>query len=167
MAVSVLTIRPVVQRDKRALVRMLVALWPDGTTRDHGRLVQSVLDGKPRSILPLTFLVAERKGVLVGFVEVGLRSHANGCDPVRAVGFIEGWYVLPRLRRQGIGRWLFVAAEDWCREHGCREVASDTWADHRLSVQAHRALGYHVEGSFINFRKSLVTSKPSTRSSKA
>lgn len=167
MAIPVLTIRPVRLRDKRSLVRMLVALWPDGTTRDHGRLVQSVLDGKPRSILPLTFLVAERNGVLAGFVEVGLRSHANGCDPVRAVGFIEGWYVLPRLRRQGIGRWLFVAAEDWCREHGCREIASDTWADHTLSVKAHRALGYDVEGTFVNFRKKLATSKRAPRASKA
>ena len=165
MAVSVLTIRPAVQRDKRALVRMLVALWPDGTTRDHGRQVQSVLDGTPRSTLPLTFLVAERNGVLVAFVEVGLRSHANGCDPVRPVGFIEGWYVQPRLRRQGIGRWLFVAAEDWCREYGCREMASDTWADHTLSVKAHRALGYSVEGSFVNFRKALTSPKRTSRSS--
>lgn len=164
MAVSVLTIRPAVRRDKRALVRMLVALWPDGTTRDHGRLVQSVLDGKPRSILPLTFLVAERHRVPVAFVEVGLRSHANGCDPVRPVGFIEGWYVQPRLRRQGIGRWLFLAAEDWCREHGCREMASDTWADHTLSVKAHQALGYSVEGSFVNFRKALTIPKRAARS---
>lgn len=134
---------------------MLVALWPDGTTRDHDRLVRSVLDGRPRSTLPLTFLVAERDGALVGFAEVGLRSHANGCDPVRPVGFLEGWYVAPGQRRRGIGRRLMRAAERWCRARGCREMASDTWADHRASVRAHRALGYHVEGRFVNFRKTL------------
>lgn len=152
---SRITVRVVEPRDYKALVKMLVELWPVGTTRDHGRLVRSVLNGKPRSLLPLTFLVAEREGVPVGFVEVGLRSRANGCDPIRPVGFIEGWFVADGLRGEGIGRKLIVSAERWCRTQGCREVASDTWADHRLSVKAHKALGFDVEGTFVNFRKRL------------
>jgi aminoglycoside 6'-N-acetyltransferase I len=150
-----LTIRPIERGDYDALLAMLVALWPKESTRDHGRQIRSILNGRPRSILPLTMFVAERRGALVGFVEVGLRSHANGCDPIRAVGFIEGWYVDPRERRTGVGRALIAAAERWCRRHGCREMASDTWADHRLSVKAHQALGYEVEGRFVNFRKKL------------
>jgi aminoglycoside 6'-N-acetyltransferase I len=152
---SRISVRVIEPRDYKTLVPMLVELWPDGTTRDHGRLVRSVLNGKPRSILPLTFLVAERDDALVGFVEVGLRSHANGCDPIRPVGFIEGWFVAKGLRGEGIGRKLIAAAERWCRAQGCREVASDTWLDHRRSVQAHKALGFDVEGTFVNFRKRL------------
>jgi aminoglycoside 6'-N-acetyltransferase I len=152
---SRITIRSVESRDYKALVQMLAELWPVGTMRNHGRLVRSVLNGTPRSILPLTFLVAERDDTLVGFVEVGLRSHANGCDPVRPVGFIEGWFVANKLRGEGVGRKLIVAAERWCRKQGCREVASDTWSDHRRSVNAHKALGFEVEGTFVNFRKHL------------
>ncbi len=152
---AVIRVRPIEERDYTALLAMLVALWPKESTRDHGRQIRSILNGKPRSILPLTMFVAERAGELVGFVEVGLRSHANGCDPVRAVGFIEGWYVSARLRRKGIGRKLFVAAERWCRALGCREMASDTWADHRAAVRAHQGMGYKVEGTFVNFRKLL------------
>jgi aminoglycoside 6'-N-acetyltransferase I len=152
---SRLTVRLIEARDYDALLAMLVALWPKESTRDHGRQIRSILNGKPRSILPLTMFVAEREDALVGFVEVGLRSHANGCDPIRAVGFIEGWYVAPRQRRSGLGRALFAAAEQWCRSHGCREMASDTWADHRLSVKAHTGLGYAAEGTFVNFRKRL------------
>jgi len=150
-----LTIRPAEDPDFTPLHAMLMALWPKESTRDHARQIRSILRGRPRSTLPLTMLVAERDGVLVGFVEVGLRSHANGCDPVRAVGFIEGWYVVPGERRRGVGGALVQAAEHWCRRHGCREMASDTWADHRLSVKAHIALGYSVEGRFVNFRKRL------------
>ncbi len=146
-------IRPIERRDFDALLKLLVALWPKESTRDHGRQIRSILNGKPRSTLPLTMFVAEQDDALVGFVEVGLRSHANGCDPVRAVGFIEGWFVVPLHRRKGVGRKLFAAAEKWCRSHGCREMASDTWAGHRLSVNAHRGLGYAVEGTFVNFRK--------------
>jgi aminoglycoside 6'-N-acetyltransferase I len=150
-----LRVRPIEQRDYKNLLAMLVALWPKESTRDHGRQIRSILKGAPRSTLPLTMFVAERGDALAGFVEVGLRSHANGCDPIRAVGFIEGWYVQPRERRKGVGRALFAAAERWCRSHGCREMASDTWSDHRLSVKAHTGLGYAVEGTFVNFRKNL------------
>lgn len=153
-------VRPIERRDYTELLKMLVALWPKESTRDHGRQIRSILNGKPRSILPLTMFVAEDDSGLTGFVEVGLRSHANGCDPIRAVGFIEGWFVHTRYRRKGVGRALFAAAEKWCWSHGCREMASDTWADHKLAVKAHKSLGYGVEGTFVNFRKKLTrTSK--------
>jgi len=42
--------------------------------------------------LARTILVAQVSGgTLVGFVEVDLRSHADGCNPAQAVGYIEGW----------------------------------------------------------------------------
>ena len=37
------------------------------------------LSGTPASTLPLVCLVAEVDGLVVGFIEVGLRSHADGC----------------------------------------------------------------------------------------
>jgi len=37
---------------------------------------------------------------LVGFLEVGLRSHADGCDPAQPVGYVEGWFVAPDHRGQ-------------------------------------------------------------------
>jgi len=47
----------------------------------------------------------------VGFLEVGLRSHADGCNPSRPVGYIEGWYVTEDHRRCGVGRNLLAKAE--------------------------------------------------------
>ena len=52
----------------------------------------------PPSTLPLLVFVAEADGKVVGFIEVGLRSHADGCDARRPLGFIEGWYVEPQQR---------------------------------------------------------------------
>jgi aminoglycoside 6'-N-acetyltransferase I len=142
--------------DRAALVRLSCALWPDDDTpAGHDRHVRAVLGGRPPSTLPLVMFVATAGRRAVGFVEVGLRSHANGCDPGRAVGFLEGWYVEPRWRRRGVGGALVAAAEAWCRARGCREMASDTWLDERRSIAAHRALGYEVEGRYVNFRKAL------------
>ena len=106
--------------------------------------------------MPLINLVAEASDQrLVGFLEVGLRSHADGCDPSRAVGFIEGWYVADGHRHQGIGRKLLTAAENWARVQGCVEMASDTWVDNELSQRVHEALGYAVVDRCVHYRKSL------------
>jgi aminoglycoside 6'-N-acetyltransferase I len=114
-----------------------------------------ILAGTPPSTLPLLVFVAEANGKVVGFIEVGLRSHADGCDARRPVGFIEGWYVEPEQRGMGVGRALMQAAEAWARAQGCRELASDTWVDHEPSQRAHEALGFEVVDRCVNFRKAL------------
>jgi aminoglycoside 6'-N-acetyltransferase I len=148
-------VRSALVTDATQILEMFCTLWPDEPTRAHAAHIRGILTGKPRSTLPLVLFVAEVEGRLVGFVEVGLRSHANGCDGRRPVGFLEGWYVAKGLRRRGVGGQLLAAAEKWCRAQGCREMASDTWSNHRLSIAAHQALGYAIDGRYVNFRKSL------------
>ena len=93
--------------------------------------------------------------ILAGFVEVDLRSHADGCNPARPVGYIEGWYVAEDHRHRGMGRKLLAAAEDWARRQGCVEMASDTWIDNEVSQRVHEALGYEVVDRCVHYRKTL------------
>jgi aminoglycoside 6'-N-acetyltransferase I len=147
--------RLAVPADLAAVVALATALWPDDGPAAHRSHMRAVLAGKPPSTLPLVVLVAEESQRIVGFIEVGLRSHAQACDGRRPVGFIEGWFVLPARRGHGIGRALMAAAEDWARGQGCREMASDTWDDDRSSEAVHVALGYEVVERTVNFRKPL------------
>jgi aminoglycoside 6'-N-acetyltransferase I len=106
--------------------------------------------------MPLAILVAEAgDGMLVGFLEVGLRSHADGCDTRLRVGFVEGWFVEESHRMKGVGAQLMSAAEDWARSQGCAEMASDTWFDSGVSQRAHEALGFEVVDRCVHYRKSL------------
>lgn len=153
---SEILIRPARMEDAHALAALCFALWPDSSLEEHAREVEAKLSGGAETTLPLTLFVAQaQSGALAGFVEIGLRSHADGCDPAQPVGFLEGWYVEPACRRLGIGRRLIAAAEDWARAQGCREMASDTWIDHALSQRAHEALGYQVVDRCVHFRKAL------------
>ena len=105
---------------------------------------------------PVAWLIAEdASGAMIAFLEVGLRSHADGCDTRRAVGYVEGWFVREEHRRKGIGAALMRAAEDWARAHGCREMASDALIDNATSQTAHTALGFDVVDRCIRFRKTL------------
>jgi aminoglycoside 6'-N-acetyltransferase I len=142
--------------DCEELARLRAVLWPESSVKEHAQELVSILDGKGLGPLPLIELVAEEgSGALVGFAEVGLRSHADGCDASHAVGYIEGWYVTENRRKRGIGRKLLVAAEDWARKQGCLEMASDALAENEVSQRVHEALGYAVVDRCVRYRKTL------------
>jgi len=153
---SGIDIRPAVESDCEQLSRLCEALWPEAGAAEHGWEIALILAGKPIATLPLViFVAANRAGVLTGFIEVGLRSHADGCDTARAVGFVEGWFVLEAYRRKGIASRLLLAAENWTRQQGCREMASDTWIDSDLSQRVHESLHFQVVDRCVHYRKAL------------
>jgi aminoglycoside 6'-N-acetyltransferase I len=141
--------------DTAVVAGLFFALWPESPLEEHRAEAELVVSGRPPSTLPLVVYVAEVDGTVVGFIEVGLRSHADGCDARRHVGFLEGWYVEPAHQHRGIGRALVQAAEHWARAEGCTELASDTWIDSEPSQAAHVALGFEVVDRCVHFRKSL------------
>jgi aminoglycoside 6'-N-acetyltransferase I len=148
-------IRPAEPSDLKVLGKMRNALWPDSSVEHHEEELVPILAGKWPGVMPLVYFVAEENGAAIGFVEVGLRSTADGCDWARAVGYIEGWYVAESHRRRGVGAQLIAAAENWAREQGCIEMASDTQIDNTQSLEAHLRLGYEIAERSILFRKSL------------
>ena len=142
--------------DRDQLVCLREALWPKSSAEEHARELTPILEGKAPVTMPLIILVAEASNrKLAGFLEVDLRSHADGCNPSRPVGYIEGWYVAENHRHRGIGRKLLTVAEDWARSQGCVEMASDTWVDNEVSQRVHEALGYEVVDRCVHYRKTL------------
>src|SRR5579884_884404 len=131
-------IRQAKPADREQLSRLREVLWPQSSAAEHARELEPVLAGDTPGSMPLVNFVAETAdGTLTGFAEVDLRSHADGCDAARPVGYLEAWYVTEEYRGRGIGRRLLSAAEDWARSHGCLEMASDTWIDNALSQTCH------------------------------
>jgi aminoglycoside 6'-N-acetyltransferase I len=142
--------------DRDQLVRLREALWPKSSAEELTRELTQILEDKAPVTMPLVILVAEASDrILAGFLEIDLRSHADGCNPSCPVGYIEGWYVAENFRQRGIARKLLAAAEDWARSQGCVEMASDTWVDNKLSQRVHEALGYEVVDRCVHYRKKL------------
>jgi aminoglycoside 6'-N-acetyltransferase I len=141
--------------DCAPLARLRHALWPESSVDEHAGELSRILSGENPGTLPSVILVADDAGEVVGFAETGLRSHADGCDPARPVGYLEGWYVIPSQRRRKVGARLVEAAERWARDRGCLEMASDTWLDNEGSQRAHQALGFEVVDRCVHYRKLL------------
>jgi len=142
--------------DRDKLAAMFVALWPDGSMEEHLQEIDSVLASQKSGTMPAAIFVSHKNdGELTGFLEVALRSHADGCDTAHPVGFVEGWFVYELHRGSGVGKSLMRSSEAWAREMGCKEMGSDTWIDHEDSQLAHRALGFEIVDRCVHFRKSL------------
>jgi aminoglycoside 6'-N-acetyltransferase I len=149
-------IRNAEPRDCLELATLRHDLWPESSVDEHAEELRAALSGSSPGTLPSVILVAEGEdGRLAGFVEAGLRSHADGCDPACPVGYLEGWYVAPGWRRRKVGARLVEQAERWARRQACREMASDTWLDNLGSQRAHEALGFEVVDRCVNYRKTL------------
>jgi len=142
--------------DEDELAELRARLWPEGTFKEHRSEVQLFIQSGMNGTLPGAVLVAvDANKRLAGFIEVGLRSHADGCDTARPVGFVEGWFVREQMRGLGIGKQLMEAAEEWSRAQNCREIASDALVENMASRQAHNALGFEVVDLCVHFRKQL------------
>lgn len=130
---------------------MRAALWPgDGHDIEIAEYFRA-----GASWLLAEVLVADRpSGGLSGFIEIGLRTYAEGCES-SPIPFIEGWYVDGDVRNAGIGKRLVRAAEEWARGRGYREIASDVEVDNDGSLAAHRALGYEEVSRIVCFRRDL------------
>jgi len=148
-----MNVRPVAAADADAWYAMRDALWPDEGDTYHRAEIRDFLDGKLR--MPLAVLVAvDDSDRPIGFVELNIRPYAEDCLTDR-VAFLEGWYVVPYARRQGVGRALIRAAEEWGRAQGCTEFASDALLDNHASAAAHLALGFTESAQIRCFKKDL------------
>ena len=148
-----MVVRPAKPEDASALCQFRCALWPDGSADEHARELQAWFEGRARE--PRAIFVWEGPtGALFGFSEASIHPYAEGCRTDH-VGYLEGWYVTPNARKQGIGRDLVLAAEEWARNQGCTEFASDAAVNNAVSTAAHKALGFEEAGIIRCFRKDL------------
>lgn len=81
------------------------ALWPDTSAAEHLAEMKACCDDPERYG---QFLAVLENAGAIGFAEASLRrDYVNGTDS-SPVGFLEGIYVLPQARRQGVARLLLA-----------------------------------------------------------
>lgn len=145
-----MNVRPYRESDWAEWLRMELALFPEAGTDEESWMRQLLMR------TDAAVFVAERDdGSVCGFVEAGTRPYADGCD-ASPVGYVEAWWVDADMRRHGVGRALLLAAEEWARTKGYKEMASDALLDNTVSHQAHMRSGYEEVDRVVQFRKKLV-----------
>lgn len=144
-------IRDMTEDDSASWCAMRGALWPTEDASVHAEIIAAVL----RAPDAWAFIAETGAGTAAGFAELALRPYANGCDSA-PVPFLEGIWVAPEFRRQGVGRALIAHLQDFVLARGFREIGSDTEIANRLSQDAHKAWGFTETERVVYFRKLLT-----------
>ncbi len=142
-------IRKTSEKDKLQRVALRAQLWPRAELDQLRSEVDKMLEDADWGIF-----TAEHERKMVGLVECSVRDKAPGCH-TNKIGYIEGWFIIPRFRNQGVGARLVESGERWAEEKGCVEMACDTTSQYPLSPDAHKALGYQEVKRKFYYRKSL------------
>ena len=143
-------IRRATAEDKPEWLRMRQGLWPEAPIEYLDYDLDEILADDEQAV----FVASSADGRLVAFIETGMRSHVEGCE-TSPVGYIEAWYVDEHVRGQKLGREMVHTAEEWAREKGMAEMASDTWLENEVSIQAHLKMGYYEAERLVHFVKRL------------
>ena len=147
------TVRQFEPADDAAWAALRAKLWPHAGA-ELRRETQAFAQGLTLPNVEAAFIAEDSTSAAVGFLELALRSFSDGCESM-PVPHVEGWYVEPHARGQGIGRALMRAAEEWSVQRGFTELASDTETDNEQSLRAHERCGFQEVERLIKLRKRL------------
>jgi aminoglycoside 6'-N-acetyltransferase I len=133
-------------------LRLREALWP-GAREEHLAEMRTFVANPGRYRQFIAYSAAREA---IGLAEASLRTdYVNGTDS-SPIAFLEGLYVVPQARRQGVAASLVAAVADWARAVGCRELASDAVVENSVSQVVHWALGFEVTERVVFFRRKLA-----------
>ncbi|MBR3502651.1 MAG: GNAT family N-acetyltransferase [Clostridia bacterium] len=130
-----------------ALVRIV---WPEHSPEELGRIVDGYMNSDNSAVFS-----ESADGQIVGVALCCLRhDYVEGCE-TSPVGYLEGVGVKEEYRHRGIARKLVSECEEWAKEKGCSEFASDCELTNAASLKFHLSVGFQEENRIICFRKVL------------
>ena len=144
-----ITIRRVTPQEKEEWFKMRKGVWPEAPDEYLNFDMDDIFTSEQDIVF---FALVQNKPV--GMIEARIRDYGEGCE-TSPVGYIEGWFVQEEYRGKGIAGALTQAAENWAREKGCAEMASDTWLENERSMRAHEKMGYIEVERLVHYVKQL------------
>lgn len=143
-------IRRANQEDAFLVAQLAAQLWTSQTTEEFKEEFDVLLH---RSDAAVFLCVAGDKAV--GFAQCQLRHDYVEGTETSPVGYLEGVFVAEGYRNQGYAAKLLAACEQWAKDQGCAEFASDCELDNTQSHAFHLCCGFQEANRIICFTKRL------------
>ena len=136
--------------DALRLAELVGIVWPEHSAEELTEIVAEYIGSDNSAVF-----YECAGGNIVGAALCTLRhDYVEGCGP-GPVGYLEGVAVRETCRHRGIARALVSECEQWAREKGCTEFASDCELTNSASLRFHLAVGFREENRIICFKKAL------------
>ena len=132
------------------VAEMAACVWSSSKEELYDELKESI-DKKDT-----VFFLNYAAGVPVGFAQCKLRYDYVEGTKTSPVGYLEGVFVKQEYRKRGYAKELIAECEQWAKEHGCIEFASDCELDNSASNSFHLKLGFTEVNRIVCFKKNLT-----------
>ena len=134
---------PISKENESVWAELCACLWPHHTAESF---IQEKYSGGFKN--EFLYVIKEE---IVAFVSLSLRhDYVEGTES-SPVGYLEGIYVKPEFRNQGIAKKLVEYGKLWCAERGCLEFASDCLIENDASRQFHNRIGFKEANTIVCF----------------
>lgn len=138
------------QKDSHVLAKMATKIRENQNEDELEEEFKEILQSDEE-----TCFIAFVKDLPVGFANVSLRfDYVEGTES-SPVGYLEGIFVDENFRNRGIARSLVKSCEDWAKEKGAKEFASDCLLNNIQSLKFHLAIGFEEANRIICLKKDL------------
>lgn len=124
-----------------ALIELVLELWPDCEFEEEYEHYKKSIGSKNERCY-----LAKEQEHYIGFIELSIRHDYVECAEELPVGYVEGIYVKPEFQKKGIARKLITAGENWAKQKGIKQIASDTDIANFPSIDFHRKIGFSEVG---------------------
>ncbi len=139
-----------IAEDAPRLAELVGIVWPEHSAEELTEIVGEYIGSENSAVF-----YKSADGEPVGAALCALRhDYVEGCETC-PVGYLEGVAVREAFRHRGIARALVAECEQWAREKGCTEFASDCELTNAASLRFHLSVGFQEENRIICFRKKL------------
>lgn len=143
-------IRKATLNDTRVLAELAIQMWSNHTVSELDEDFVEIVNNNDAVCF---FKYVD--DVPVGFAQCQLRHDYVEGTHTSPVGYLEGIFVLKNFRQKGYAKELLHKCEEWAKEKGCSEFASDCELDNADSLSFHTAMGFEEANRIICFRKEL------------
>jgi aminoglycoside 6'-N-acetyltransferase I len=129
---------------------LTLELWEDCEFTEEYLLYKNLIDSNSNICL-----LAKSENISIGFIHVSVRhDYVEGVENM-PVAYIEGIYVKSDYQNRGVARALITKAENWAKQKGLKQIASDTEITNTHSIDFHKKTGFSEVARIVCFLKNI------------
>lgn len=136
--------------DAPIAAELALLLWPRHSIEELISDMQGYISSENAAIF-----LAFNKDEAIGFAQCQLRNDYVEGTKSFPVGYLEGLFVKKAFRQQGYAKLLVTYCEQWTKQKGCSEFASDCDLNNKESFAMHLKLGFTEANRIICFTKKI------------
>ncbi len=132
------------------LTPLVLELWPGSVFDEEYENYKDIPDSENE----ICYLVKNEE-MYIGFIHLSIRTNYVEGAAELPVAYLEAIYVKAEYRKTGIGEKLLALVENWAKEKGYSQIASDTELENSASIDFHKKVGFNEANRIVCFIKEL------------